>query len=72
MRNRVTELRTAQGISQGALAAELGVSRQTVNSIETGRYTPSLPLAFALGARFQLPVEDIFTIEPDDLPRRNK
>ena len=68
----MTELRTAQGISQGALAAELGVSRQTVNSIETGRYTPSLPLAFALGARFQLPVEDIFTIEPDDLPRRNK
>lgn len=68
----MTELRTAQGISQGALAAELGVSRQTVNSIETGRYTPSLPLALALGTRFQLPVEDIFTIEPDDLPRRNR
>jgi putative transcriptional regulator len=72
MRNRVTELRTALGISQGALAAELGVSRQTVNSIETGRYTPSLPLALALGVRFQLPVEDIFTIEPDDLPRRKQ
>jgi putative transcriptional regulator len=72
MRNRVTELRTALGISQGALAAELGVSRQTVNSIETGRYTPSLPLALALSVRFQLPVEDIFTIEPDDRPRRKQ
>jgi putative transcriptional regulator len=72
MRNRVTELRTALGISQGVLAAELGVSRQTVNSIETGRYTPSLPLALALAARFQLPVEDIFTAESDDLPRRKQ
>ena len=68
----MTELRTALGISQGALAAELGVSRQTINSIETGRYTPSLPLALALGARFQLTVEDIFTIQPDELPRRNQ
>ena len=68
----MTELRTALGISQGALAAELGVSRQTVNSIETGRYTPSRPLALALGARFHLLVEDIFTIEPDDIPRRNQ
>jgi putative transcriptional regulator len=70
MKNRVTDLRTAAGISQGTLAAELGVSRQTINSIETGRYTPSLPLAFAIGARFQLPVENIFTLEPEDLPRR--
>ena len=68
----MTELRTALGISQGVLAAELGVSRQTVNSIETGRYTPSLPLALALAARFQLTVEDIFTTESDDLPRRKK
>jgi putative transcriptional regulator len=60
VRNRVRELREESGLSQGQLADELGVSRQTVNSIEVGRYTPSLPLALALGKFFQSTVEEIF------------
>lgn len=60
MRNRVRELRSARGLSQGQLGAALGVSRQTVNAIETERYTPSLPLAFALGKFFEIRVEELF------------
>jgi putative transcriptional regulator len=60
MRNRVRELRAALGLSQGELAAALDVSRQTINSIETERYTPSLPLALALAKYFGRPVEEIF------------
>ena len=63
MRNDLRELRTARGWSQGRLAAELGVSRQTVNSIETGRYTPSLPLAIALARRFETSVEAMFHVD---------
>jgi putative transcriptional regulator len=58
--NDVRERRTAKGLAQGELARELGVSRQTINSIETGRYTPSLPLAFAIARFFGAPVEEIF------------
>jgi len=54
-------LRAEAGWSQAALAERLGVSRQTVNAIETGRYDPSLPLAFALGAVFGLPIEELFS-----------
>ena len=64
MRNRVKELRAANALSQAALATALGVSRQTVNSIETGRYTPSLPLAIALARYFETPVEEIFDDSP--------
>ena len=60
MRNDVRTLREALGLSQGELAAELKVSRQTVNAIETGRYLPSLPLAFAIGRYFRKPIEEIF------------
>jgi putative transcriptional regulator len=60
MRNRVRELRTAQGLSQGELAAALDVSRQTINSIEQERYTPSLPLALALARFFASTVEEMF------------
>lgn len=60
MRNDVRALRAARGLSQAQLAEALGVSRQTVNSIETGRYTPSLPLAIALGRLFATPVEEMF------------
>jgi len=60
MKNRVRELRTAQGLSQGELAAALDVSRQTINSIEQERYTPSLPLALALARYFQTNVEAMF------------
>ena len=60
MRNAVRELRTQKGLSQGQLAAAMGVSRQTINSIEQDRYTPSLPLALALARFFETTVEAIF------------
>jgi putative transcriptional regulator len=60
MRNRVRELRTARGLSQGQLADHLDVSRQTINSIEQERYTPSLPLALALARFFETTVEEMF------------
>ena len=65
MRNDVRTLRESLGLSQGQLAAELKVSRQTVNAIETGRYLPSLPLAFAIGRYFRKPIEEIFRDEQD-------
>lgn len=61
--NSVRQLRTERGLSQGELAAALGVSRQTVNSIETGRYTPSLPLSIALARYFGTAVEEVFHVE---------
>jgi putative transcriptional regulator len=60
MKNRLRELRAARQWSQGDLAQALGVSRQTVNAIETGRYDPSLPLAFKIARLFELPIEQIF------------
>jgi putative transcriptional regulator len=69
MRNDLRALRAANGLSQAALANEMGVSRQTINSIETDRYTPSLPLAIALARYFRLPVEEIFHVDgeaPDE------
>jgi putative transcriptional regulator len=60
MRNFVRELRTERGLSQGQLASVMGVSRQTINSIEQDRYTPSLPLAMALARFFQTSVEAMF------------
>jgi putative transcriptional regulator len=64
MRNRVREQRTQRGLSQAEVAASLGVSRQTVISIENGRYLPSLPLAFRIARLFEMPVEKMF--DPDD------
>jgi putative transcriptional regulator len=66
MKNRVRELRTAQNLSQGELAAALDVSRQTINSIEQERYTPSLPLALALARFFQTNVEAMFDGDAND------
>ena len=60
MRNRVRELRTARRLSQGQLAEHVDVSRQTINSIEQERYTPSLPLALALARFFETTVEEMF------------
>lgn len=60
MTNDVRQLREGRGLSQGQLAQELHVSRQTVNAIETGRYLPSLPLAFAIGRLFGRRIEEIF------------
>ncbi len=66
MRNDVRARRAALGWSQADLAARLGVSRQTVNAIENGRYDPALPLAFRIAACFDAPIEAIFTA-PDPL-----
>lgn len=60
MKNQVRELRTAKEWSQGDLADKLGVSRQTINAIETEKYDPSLPLAFKVAKLFKLPIEKIF------------
>ena len=61
MNNSFRALRAERGWSQAHLAEQLAVSRQTVNAIETGRYDPSLPLAFAIARLFELRIEDIFS-----------
>ena len=61
MTNCLRELRANRGWSQQDLAGRLGVSRQSVNAIETGRYDPSLPLAFRIAELFGLPIEQCFT-----------
>ncbi|MDP1890894.1 MAG: helix-turn-helix transcriptional regulator [Gemmatimonadaceae bacterium] len=61
MKNLLRELRADRGWSQGDLAERLDVSRQTVNAIETGKYDPSLPLAFTIAALFKRRIEDIFS-----------
>lgn len=63
MKNRLKVLRAERDWSQGDLAQRLGVSRQSVNAIETGKYDPSLPLAFRIAKVFGLPIEDIFQDE---------
>ena len=69
MRNELKALREQHGWSQGALADQLEVSRQTVNALETGRYDPSLPLAFRIARLFAQPIEAIFHPDcPDPLP----
>lgn len=68
MKNNLAELREEKGWSQGDLAAALGVSRQTVNALERGKYDPSLPLAFKIARLFKRSIEEIF--EPDDKPTK--
>lgn len=63
MRSRVRELREQHGWSQGDLAERLGVSRQTINAIETGKYDPSLPLAFRIAWLFEVTIEGVFLPE---------
>ena len=60
MKNNLRELRSSKGWSQGELADILGVSRQTINALEVGRYDPSLPLAFAIAKVFKCKIEDVF------------
>ncbi len=60
MENRIRELRAVRRISQAELADTLGVSRQTINALETGKYDPSLPLAFKIAKLFSLKIEEIF------------
>lgn len=64
MKNRLRVLRAERDWSQAELAERLGVSRQTVNAIENGKYDPSLPLAFKMAAIFEMSIEEIF--EPSE------
>jgi putative transcriptional regulator len=66
MRNRLKVLRAERNWSQADLAERLAVSRQTINALETGRYDPSLPLAFRIGRLFGLPIEAIFQDDAAD------
>ena len=65
MKNRIRVLRAEQEWSQAEVADKLGIARQTINALETGKYAPSLPLAFKISKLFQLPVEQIF--DPDSV-----
>ena len=66
MKNRISELRKARSMTQQDLADLLGVTRQTIISLEGGRYNPSIMLAFKLARAFNLHIEDIFIYEEDD------
>ena len=65
MKNRLEELRKSRGIKQEELAAAMDVSRQTIGSLENGRYNPSILLAFKLSRYFELPIEELFIYEED-------
>ncbi len=68
MKNRIREQRSVVGLTQADLAAALGVSRQTVISIENGRYLPSLPLAFRIATLFGVPLEQLFEPNSEEAP----
>lgn len=72
MKNNLPELRAANRWSQGVLAEKLGVSRQTVNAIETEKYDPSLPLAFRVARLFNLAIEEIFDGGMSPQPSKNQ
>lgn len=65
MKNRLEEIRKQRGIKQEELAEALEVSRQTIGSLENGRYNPSIILAFKIARYFQMPIEEIFIYEED-------
>ncbi|MDQ6930136.1 MAG: helix-turn-helix transcriptional regulator [Candidatus Eremiobacteraeota bacterium] len=67
MKNRLRVLRAEHELSQADLADRLGVARQTINALETGKYAPSLPLAYKISKLFEKPVEDIFDPNQEDL-----
>lgn len=66
MKNRLEEIRKSNGIKQEELAAALAVSRQTIGSLENGRYNPSIILAFKIARYFNMKIEDIFIYEEDE------
>ena len=66
MKNIISQLRKENKITQEELANEVGVTRQTITSIENGKYMASLPLAFKIAKFFEMKIEDIFTMEEDD------
>lgn len=67
MKNRIEEIRKERGIRQEEFAKALGVSRQTISSLETGRYNPSIFLAYKIARYFGLTIEDVFLFEEEKL-----
>ena len=72
MKNRIEEIRKDRGIRQEEFAKALGVSRQTISSLETGRYNPSIFLAWKIARYFGMSIEEVFIFEEDDLNGGNK
>ena len=66
MKNRMKELRERDGLTQEQLSKKVGVSRQSIVAIETGKYNPSLELAFKIAKEFQCSIEDVFIFEEED------
>ena len=67
MKNRIEEIRKERGIKQDDFAKSMGVSRQTISSLENGRYNPSIILAFKIAKYFDTTIEEVFLVEEDDL-----
>ena len=65
MKNRIEEIRSSKGIRQEELAKEMGVSRQTISSLENGRYNPSIMLAYKLAKYFEMTIEEVFIFEEE-------
>ena len=70
MKNRIEAIRKERGIRQEDFAKRMGVSRQTISSLETGRYNPSIFLAWKIARYFGMSIEEVFIFEEDDLNRR--
>ena len=66
LKNKIEEIRTKKGIKQDELGKLLGVSRQTISSLENGRYNPSILLAFKIANLFEMPIEEIFIFEEEE------
>lgn len=67
MKNRIEEIRKERGVLQEELAKYMGVSRQTISSLENGRYNPSITLAYKIAKYFGMPIEEVFVFEEEDL-----
>ena len=67
MKNKIEEIRKERGIRQEEFAKSMGVSRQTISSLENGRYNPSIALAYKIAKYFGMMIEDVFIFEEDDL-----
>lgn len=70
MKNRIEEIRKARGIRQEDFAKTMGVSRQTISSLENGRYNPSIFLAYKIARYFEMTIEEVFIFDEEDLNRR--
>ena len=67
MKNRIEAIRKEKGIRQEDFAKSMGVSRQTISSLETGRYNPSILLAYKIARYFEMTIEEVFLFEEEDL-----